>query len=138
MRRLFLWLPAALFMGVIFYSSSLSDPAPALTRLILDKVLHMSGYALLGILYCVALRGEGLNLTRTIVIAIFLTSLYGASDEWHQRFTPGRTADVKDWFADTAGGTAGAIAFAGVAAARAAGAARAFSKASRPQRQLRR
>jgi len=138
MRRLFLWLPAALFMGVIFYSSSLPDPAPALTRVILDKILHMSGYALLGILYCVALRGEGLNLTRTIIVAIFLASLYGASDEWHQSFTPRRTADVKDWFADTAGGAAGAIAFAGVAAARAARAAGAFSKASRPQRQLRR
>jgi VanZ family protein len=129
MRRLFLWLPAALFMGVIFYSSSLPDPAPALTRVVLDKILHMSGYALLGILYCVALRGEGLSLTRVFVIAIFLASLYGASDEWHQSFTPGRTPDVEDWFADTAGGAAGAVAFAGVSA---------FNKASRPQHQLRR
>jgi VanZ family protein len=98
----------------------------------------MSGYALLGILYCVALRGEGLNLTRTLALAIVLTSLYGASDEWHQSFTPRRTADVEDWFADTAGGAAGAIAFAGLSTAKAGRAARAFNKASRPQRPLRR
>jgi len=129
MRRLVLWLPATLFMGVIFYSSSLPDPAPALTRVVLDKVLHMSGYALLGILYSIALRGEGLRPTKMTVVAIFLASLYGASDEWHQSFTPRRTADVHDWLADTAGGAAGAIAFAGVSA---------LSKASRPQRPLRR
>ena len=37
---------------------------------------------------------------------------YGASDEYHQSFVPMRDADVHDWFADTAGGSLGAIAYA--------------------------
>ena len=45
-------------MALIFYSSSLSDPAPEVTSLIWDKVLHSAGYALLAILFCRALRGE--------------------------------------------------------------------------------
>jgi VanZ family protein len=30
-------------------------------------------------------------------------SLYGVSDEIHQAFVPGRSSDVLDWMADTAG-----------------------------------
>ena len=33
-----------------------------------------------------------------------MTSLYGASDEWHQYFVPGRSCEFGDWIADTAGG----------------------------------
>jgi VanZ family protein len=29
--------------------------------------------------------------------------LYGASDEWHQSFVPGRYPAVSDWLADAAG-----------------------------------
>ena len=32
---------------------------------------------------------------------VLFVSLYGASDEFHQRFTPGRSCDVRDWGADT-------------------------------------
>jgi MYXO-CTERM domain-containing protein len=35
-------------------------------------------------------------------------SFYGASDEVHQSFVPGRDSDVLDWRADTIGGAAAA------------------------------
>jgi VanZ family protein len=35
--------------------------------------------------------------------AIFVTVAYGASDEWHQAFVPGRHADLADLVADAAG-----------------------------------
>ena len=42
--------------------------------------------------------------------ALLLTMLaiivYGASYEFHQRFVPGRTADVLDWLADSLGACA--------------------------------
>jgi VanZ family protein len=113
MRRALLWLPAVLYMALIFYSSSQSDPAPALTHAVWDKLLHGGGYAVLGVFFAVALRGEGFSVARTAVLAALLTSLYAASDEYHQRFTPQRQSDVEDWIADSVGGTAGAAAFAG-------------------------
>ena len=108
MRRVFLWLPAVLYMALIFYSSSQSDPAPALTSVVWDKLLHAGGYAVLGILFAIALHGEGLAPLRSVVLAVLLTSLYAASDEWHQSYTPGRESDVRDWLADSIGGTVGA------------------------------
>jgi VanZ family protein len=112
MRRVLLWAPPLFYMALIFYSSSQSDPAPAITGLVWDKLLHSTGYALLAILYGRALRGEGIGVTLTLVAAILLTSIYGASDEFHQSFTPMRTADVRDWLADSIGGVVGAIVYA--------------------------
>jgi VanZ family protein len=37
------------------------------------------------------------------ILAIGITSLYGASDEFHQFFTPNRSVEILDWLADTAG-----------------------------------
>ena len=123
--RAALWLPALVYMVLIFGVSSESNPMPALTGHVWDKLLHLSEYAGLAFLLCRALAGEGLSWAIAIVIAAILTSAYGASDEVHQMFVPLRTSDVHDWFADTLGALAGAIAF------------RAVSTPSRPPHQLR-
>ena len=112
MRRFLLWAPPLLYMAFIFHSSSQSDPLPALTHIVWDKLLHFAGYSLLALLFCRALRGEGFTIATTPLIAVLLTSLYGASDEWHQSFTPLRSSDVQDWLADTTGGVVGAVTFA--------------------------
>lgn len=44
------------------------------------------------------LSGNGL-----LLAALIFSSAYGASDEWHQSFVPGRLADAADWLADTLG-----------------------------------
>jgi hypothetical protein len=36
-------------------------------------------------------------------LAVLIVSAFGATDEWHQSFVPGRDCDVFDWLADTAG-----------------------------------
>jgi VanZ family protein len=43
------------------------------------------------------------------VIAIALTTAYGATDEIHQLFVPGRSAEIYDLFADAIGGGIGAV-----------------------------
>ena len=50
----------------------------------------------------------------SVVITIVLSSLYGVSDEIHQRFTPGRDSDPLDVVADTLGGTVGAMSWLGL------------------------
>jgi VanZ family protein len=71
-----------------------------------DKMLHFAAYAGLGVL--LAYGGAPAAVGRLPLIAI--GSLYGASDEVHQSFVPGRTPDPADWVADTLGAIAGVLA----------------------------
>ena len=91
-------------MALIFYSSSLTNPAPVLTEYVWDKLLHGAGYGVLALLYVFALAGERRPWRSIAIIAIVLTSSYAATDEFHQTFTPGRMPAVADWAADTIGG----------------------------------
>ncbi|HVB37178.1 MAG TPA: VanZ family protein [Vicinamibacterales bacterium] len=110
MRRLWLWLPPALYMGLIFYLSAQANPLPLLTAHVWDKLLHAIEYAGLGVLLLRAFKGERLPWRTALLLALVLTSLYGASDEWHQSFVPGRDSEIADWYADTTGGGIGALA----------------------------
>ena len=110
-RRLWLWVPPLVYMMIIFHLSSESNPLPALTEHIWDKALHFVEYGGLGFLLCRAILGEGAAFGAAALTAAVLTSLYGASDEWHQLFTPGRSSDVYDWFTDTIGGGLGVGAY---------------------------
>jgi VanZ family protein len=47
--------------------------------------------------------------------AALISSAYGATDEFHQYFVPGRDCSIFDWFADTGGSFAGAAAACAIA-----------------------
>jgi VanZ family protein len=42
--------------------------------------------------------------------AWLLAAAFGATDEWHQMYVPGRFPELRDWVADAAGALAGAAA----------------------------
>lgn len=67
----------------------------------LDKLAHGVTFGVLAALFAQALRGVGE--IRSLVLAVILVSLYGVTDELHQRFVPGRQPDLLDWVADTVG-----------------------------------
>jgi VanZ family protein len=115
MRRVLGWAPPILYMALIFYMSSLSHPVPELTEHVWDKLLHFGGYGVLGILFYRAFAGERFSVRYAILLAILSSSVYGATDEWHQAFVPSRSSDVHDWMADTTGAALGAVAFAAAA-----------------------
>lgn len=105
--RFFSILAALGHMGLIFYLSSLhSVDVPALFPQ-QDKVVHFICYGILGLLLANALQ-----LRKRYWIALLLASMYGITDEFHQYFVPGRSTDMLDWLADTAGAAAGAYFFA--------------------------
>ncbi len=66
----------------------------------------MLGYALLAVAYW---RGIGKTRSKSILLAWLLVILYAATDEFHQRFTPGRNARVFDVGIDAVGGGIGLI-----------------------------
>jgi VanZ family protein len=77
-----------------------------------DKTGHTLGYTLLGLTVVRAVAG-GLprRITWSVALtAIVITTGYGALDELHQRFVPGRSSDVFDLYADAVGAAAAAAA----------------------------
>lgn len=106
-----LWTPVLLQMAVIFAASSIPDLG-ALPGGISDKSGHSIGYALLAALLLRALaRGRLAHVTwRAALAALLLATLYGASDELHQLFVPGRSSDRYDVLADAMGAAAAAAA----------------------------
>jgi len=75
-----------------------------------DKAAHFAAFAAGGVLLALALRWNTRWPWRQIVLfSIVAVSVFGATDEWHQLYTPKRSgADVLDWLADTLGAIAGA------------------------------
>jgi len=112
-RRLGLWLPPLLYMVAIFHFSSESEPLPALTEHVWDKLLHTIEYAGLAILLFRALDGERIQGWRAAMLTVVLVSAYGASDEWHQLMVPLRSADLGDWLTDTLAGVIGSAVWLG-------------------------
>lgn len=73
-----------------------------------DKLVHFSLYAVLGALVARALAAP--RARRGLVLAAAQLMLFGALDEWHQQFVPGRSAELADWVADLLGALVGLLA----------------------------
>ena len=109
MRRFNLWAPVVLYIAAIFYVSSLSEPPlPSGT----DKPLHGLAYLGLAIVVVRAVVGglPGRIDMWSAALAILITVGYAATDEVHQMFVPGRSAEVYDLLADVGGAIAGTVA----------------------------
>jgi len=98
------WLPVILYVGLIFGASSV--PGRDIPTLFpgSDKLEHMTEYSLFGLLLGRAFRftvggerGKFWSLS-----TVLLGGFVGGMDELYQRFTPGRTSDIRDWIMDVA------------------------------------
>ncbi|HHT28060.1 MAG TPA: VanZ family protein [Firmicutes bacterium] len=104
--RVLLALPL-LYMLLIFYVSSLAGGSLQTGVSVSDKLLHFLEYAVLSALLYTAFRGGlGLRPKQAHWLSILLAVVYGASDEWHQSFVPGRDMSIYDWYADCLGAIA--------------------------------
>ena len=102
------WLPPLLWAGVILTGTSLPASVVPGQASGVDKALHFGIYLLLGVL----LTREFAEVTtrwRAAALAIVAAVVFGAADEWHQQFIPGRSTELADWYADSIGATIGAI-----------------------------
>jgi len=106
-RRTRLWLPPLVYMAIIFALSAQSNPLPEVTARVWDKLLHLFEYSGLAFLLARALVGDGLSWRAALLAATLLASAYGATDEYHQSFVPGRDSSLRDWSADSLGAIVG-------------------------------
>jgi VanZ family protein len=98
--------PWQFVMAVIFFFSGMSsNDLPDFTFRIWDKFLHFLAYGILGILMYRSFINSKWNYicNYAAFFSIFLTIIYGASDEIHQNYVPGRFPSYADWAADIIG-----------------------------------
>lgn len=105
-----------LWCCLIFFLSSQSDiQSPGFFDNIpfADKFVHAGLYGALAAFAHLSLRdsSESAPRLRSLFIAVAFAAFYGGTDEFHQRFTPGRTPDIIDWFADLSGASLSAASF---------------------------
>lgn len=106
----FRWLLVIAWMGVIFAFSNQAHSGEVTEQLLHDlnvpirKCAHMFEYAMLFWLS----RWASMTIRRPSflvpgMLALFICLLYAASDEYHQSFVPGRSAQIQDVAVDMAG-----------------------------------
>src|SRR5262249_31355359 len=124
-RRLARWMPAVLWAALIFTASTewftgertgslllpvlawlfphADHPTLEALHMTIRKLGHFSEYLVLGLLVGRGLRGDAPWRPSHAVYAVVIAGLYAVTDEFHQRFVPGRVAAVGDVVIDTAG-----------------------------------
>jgi len=113
MQKRWLWsLPLAVALGIVWLSAQSHYPMGVQLPPPLDKLAHASVFGGLAFALDLALRLNlpGLPMYRRHLLVFALVSGFGATDEWHQYFVPGRSCELLDWVADTVGGGLGLLA----------------------------
>ena len=99
-QALLAWGPAAIWTAVLFLLSELPPELAGVEFEINDKIAHLGLYSVLG-----AALAWGVWKSRrgTFTVPLLLGIGYGALDEVHQAFVPGRDPSAGDFLADCAG-----------------------------------
>ncbi|HKB88358.1 MAG TPA: VanZ family protein [Patescibacteria group bacterium] len=107
-KQISAWLPVILWGALIFHFSSGTVPVASniyWKDFAVKKTGHMLLFGAMSILIYRGLRMSGIDRKRSAIWAVFLATFYGATDEYHQMFTQGREARVRDVFIDSIGAT---------------------------------
>jgi VanZ family protein len=107
MKNILRKIPAIFVMIALFMLSTLPGNDPFLNSIHLsDKIEHFIAYSVLGITFCIWIPSKNW-LAKPFAyssLVVFLCTLFGASDEYHQTFVPGRSGDLYDLAVDLTGG----------------------------------
>jgi VanZ family protein len=110
MSKYLRYLPLTLWSILIFSFSS--QPAVSVAReteldVLFHKLAHLFEYAVLYIFYVLAFYRRSRKPLNTMIHALAFVAVFGATDEFHQLFTPTRGPKVSDIIVDTTGGIIG-------------------------------
>jgi UDP-2,3-diacylglucosamine pyrophosphatase LpxH len=110
MRRSWVWfIPLAIAATIVWLSQQPSYPFGISLPSPLDKVAHATAFGALAFSLELALRRtrHEFPLHRRHIWVFLATACFGATDEWHQYFIPGRDCSAFDWLADSVGAAVG-------------------------------
>jgi VanZ family protein len=102
------YVPAPLIAVSIWILSSMSTlPVPEMGIRLMDKILHAVAFGILAfaLSFYFPLQAWKKRPWRSALLVVLITASYGAIDEFHQSFVPGRDMSVFDWLADITGAT---------------------------------
>jgi len=106
----FRWLLVALWMGLIFGFSSQAHSGEMTEQylhgwnILVRKAAHMTEFGVLFALTRFALAASIPAADRLVTtLSVLICLIYAGSDEWHQSFVPGRSAQVSDVMVDMCG-----------------------------------
>lgn len=112
MRQHLRFLPALIWMGVIFYLSSIPNlelrGELSVYDFVLRKLAHVAEYAILYLLWRRALETH----RNASLQAGAITILYAISDEMHQFYVPTRDGKIADVAIDAVGVILGSVSYA--------------------------
>ena len=108
------WLPVIAWLSAIFIGSSIGNVprvGDETTDGFVHRAAHLLEFAVLGALTLRALSKAQPVTKREMIVTMIVVVLYGVSDEFHQRFTPGRSSEGTSVLFDVAGGLIGVWAY---------------------------
>jgi len=105
-----LWiLPLAVAATIVWLSAQSQYPGGIELPSPLDKFAHATVFGALAWFLDLALQHNRPDLPfyRRHLFVFAVVAFWGATDEWHQSFVPGRSCEFGDWLADAIGGGLG-------------------------------
>ena len=99
------WLTLVYAVLILIVSSIPDLKTPQLGFEYQDKLYHLIEYSIFSVLLFFALLNSQRNFLRknVLLISLLIGASFGILDELHQKFIPGRQADVLDFTADFVG-----------------------------------
>ena len=93
--------------GIVDYNDNNRDSMIESVQFPIRKAAHMTEYAVLSVLIMLALIVDGIKGIRLPVISSIIVIVFAATDEFHQKFVPGRYGCLRDVLIDAAGSIIG-------------------------------
>ena len=95
-------------MLLIFWESSIGDYSivPGVSdghNDIPSSIVHVTTYLILSFLLIRSFIVSGVAKNKAMIYGFLIAIAYGATDEWHQFFVPGREMHFGDWLLDVSG-----------------------------------
>ena len=110
-KVLLVYTPLVLYWLLLLTATSL--PAYDMPKLgFNDKLYHLGAYTVLAFFINLTLiyqRKSKFLFEKSAIATIIISSVYGALDEIHQVYVPGRFAELLDWSADAIGACLGVL-----------------------------